>query len=352
MQQVSIFDQLGIVAGTVKSMDVLNERNGFCLNEEVIKCETHILDRLKENRPDILIAAMNNNDNAFFEMLSTITKNIKGIHVIVIGCDDSYKSVRECFIRGAFDFLVFPIEEEELEQSLHRIHSAFGIEYILYELRLKTDALIAHIYQGGGEERYFIESIIEQIYSDWRKDIINCQGVADKTKKYIYETLIERKPWLEKFLFRNDFTYHYGYTVKTKEKIIEEWIRCFKEASAMVTKYQMIDDKLVYDIGKYVIVHVDEKLSLEKVAHGVYLNPSYVSHIFKKITGMSFMDYMAEVKIDRAKVLLRNSNIRIYDVSHIVGYSNPEYFAKNFKRKTGYTPVQYQKMLEAKYKIS
>ncbi|MDP4178099.1 MAG: helix-turn-helix transcriptional regulator, partial [Bacillota bacterium] len=73
-------------------------------------------------------------------------------------------------------------------------------------------------------------------------------------------------------------------------------------------------------------------------------------HIFKKITGMSFIDYMIEVKMDRAKVLLRDNNIRIYDVANIVGYNNPEYFTKNFKKKTGYAPIEYQRMLKEKYK--
>ena len=130
---------------------------------------------------------------------------------------------------------------------------------------------------------------------------------------------------------------------------MKDWVRCFKEASKMVVKYQMIDDRLVYRIGKYVVVHVDEKLSLESVAKGVYLNPSYVSHIFKKVTGMNFTDYMTEVKVDRAKVLLRDSKLKIYDVAATVGYSNSEYFAKTFRKKTGYAPVVYQKMLAELY---
>lgn len=351
MQYVSIYDRLGVLAKSVGELDIFHEKERFCLNEEILKSDLHILEELKDIRPDILIVVMNNDDDEFFEMISSITKNINDIRVIVIGYDDTYRSVRECFIRGVFDYLAPPLELEDLKRSLLRVYSGLGIDYILERLRHKIDALIENIFQGGGQEAYIIECIIEQIYEDWNHDAINCQSIADKTKKHIYETLIERKPWLEKFLYKNDFTYHYGFSIKTREYIVEEWIRCFKEASAMVTKYQMIDDKLVYHIGKYVVVHVDEKLSLEKVANGVFLNPSYVSHIFKKITGMSFADYMAEVKVDRAKVLLRDKNIKICDLSNIVGYNNPEYFTKNFKRKTGHTPVQYKKMLEEKYKL-
>ena len=64
---------------------------------------------------------------------------------------------------------------------------------------------------------------------------------------------------------------------------------------------------------------------------------------------MNFTDYMTEVKVDRAKVLLRDIKLKIYDVAATVGYSNSEYFAKTFRKKTGYAPVVYQKMLAELY---
>lgn len=79
--------------------------------------------------------------------------------------------------------------------------------------------------------------------------------------------------------------------------------------------------------------------------------PSYMSHIFKKITGMSLSDFTIEVKSDRAKVLLREKNMRIRDVAAAIGYANPEYFAKRFRDNTGYTPVQYRRLLEGKKKL-
>jgi two-component system response regulator YesN len=81
----------------------------------------------------------------------------------------------------------------------------------------------------------------------------------------------------------------------------------------------------------------------------VYLNPSYISHIFKKVTGINFTEFMTEVKIDRAKVLLRNEELRIRDVSATVGYGNQEYFSRIFKERTGYTPVDYRAVLAERY---
>lgn len=350
MQEVAIYDKSGTITNQILDMDLWKKRSDFNINREILKNNISLIKDLQRIRPDIFIMITDNSNICKPKGIKKISDTLSGIHIIPIGYDSEYSIVRQYFLNGAFDYLLHPVDLKTLENSILRVYEEFGLSYVVNNLQFKVDALIDNIFLGGGLEEYIITNIINQIYSDYKNDPINCQIISDKAKKHIYEILIERKPWLEKFLYKNDFTYYFGFSLKTRKEIINKWIICFKEASAMVTKYQMIDDKLVYKIGKYVVVHVDDKLSLEEVAKGVYLNPSYISHIFKKITGMSFIDYMIEVKMDRAKVLLRDNNIRIYDVANIVGYNNPEYFTKNFKKKTGYAPIEYQRMLEEKYK--
>lgn len=352
MQYVSVYDKIGTTAKMVKEISLWNEREDFQLNEEIFKNENTLLEDIQKNKTDILIMAVDNSTICTPKGMKHLTVNFTGLHIIVIGYAPDYKTVREYFLNGVFDYLVQPLDKQLLTESILRVYDEFGLGYVMNDLHMKTDALINNIFLGGGQENVIITNIIEQIYADWNQDSIHCQIISDKAKNHIYEIITERKPWLEKFLYRNDFIYHIGFSLKNKDEIIQNWIKCFREVSDMVIKYQMIDDKLVYRIGKYVVVHVDEKLTLDSVAAGVYLNPSYVSHIFKKVTGMRFVDYMAEVRIDRAKVLLRDSKIRICDVSNIVGYSNPEYFTKTFKKKTGYTPVDYQKILQEKWKMT
>lgn len=348
MKCISIYDKEGRTAKKIAEMDLWKSDNNFQVNLDILNDNKNIIKDIKKARPDILIVVADGDYETSPEGIKNIYDNFLGINIIVIGYDTRGKTVREYFINGAFDYLIEPIDSEMISQSMFRIYSGLGLNYVVNDLQLKVDALIDNIFLGGGQEKYIITSIIDQIYNDWDKDPINCQVIADKAKKHIYEILIERKTWLEKFLYRNDFTYQFGFSLRTKKEIVEDWTRCFKEASAIVTKYQMIDDKLVYNIGKYVVVHVDEKLSLDKVAKGVFLNPSYVSHIFKKVTNMSFSNYLAEVKVDRAKVLLRDNNIKIRDVARIVGYDNPEYFTKIFRKKIGCTPIDYQAMLYKK----
>jgi two-component system response regulator YesN len=74
-----------------------------------------------------------------------------------------------------------------------------------------------------------------------------------------------------------------------------------------------------------------------------YLNRSYLSQIFRKRTGMKFVDYLNQLRIEKAKELLTSTDLKMYQIAKRVGYDNPKYFFRIFKKKTGLTPEQYRK---------
>ena len=253
MQYVGIYDKNGYVAEQIKSMKFWSVRNDFELTE-IIYDKNEIFTYLNSHRPNIFLLVEEKNEGFASEHLKEITSLFLGVKVIWIGHEKSYEIVRKIFLAGAFDYLIQPVDEKMLEDSLIRVYDVIGLGYVVNDLQMKVDALIDNIFLGGGQEELIIQNIIDQIYEDWKQDAINCQLIADKAKNHIYEILIDRKPWLEKFLYRNDFTYKFGFSLLRKEEIMKDWVRCFKEASKMVVKYQMIDDRLVYRIGKYVAV--------------------------------------------------------------------------------------------------
>ncbi|MEG1880375.1 MAG: helix-turn-helix transcriptional regulator, partial [Oscillospiraceae bacterium] len=67
----------------------------------------------------------------------------------------------------------------------------------------------------------------------------------------------------------------------------------------------------------------------------------YFMHIFKKDTGMSFSEYLLKYRFEKAKELLSTGRYKVYDVCKMVGFNDPKYFSKIFKRETGVTPKKY-----------
>ncbi|GMB08048.1 helix-turn-helix domain-containing protein [Thermolongibacillus altinsuensis] len=86
-------------------------------------------------------------------------------------------------------------------------------------------------------------------------------------------------------------------------------------------------------------------LSLEEVAQSVHLTPYYFSKIFKKHTGQTFIDYLTNLRIEKAKQLLRDERLNVKEICYDVGYKDPNYFSRVFKKITNMTPKEYRQQL-------
>ncbi|MCU6707788.1 response regulator [Paenibacillus sp. J5C_2022] len=94
-----------------------------------------------------------------------------------------------------------------------------------------------------------------------------------------------------------------------------------------------------------VITHIEqnyhETISFAELAQNMHLTRSYLSYLFKRETGTSFVYYLTQYRIEKAKELLRSGRHMIYEVSGLVGYSDPAYFSRAFKKVTGSAPNEY-----------
>ncbi|MGZ9585631.1 response regulator transcription factor [Paenibacillus marinisediminis] len=86
-------------------------------------------------------------------------------------------------------------------------------------------------------------------------------------------------------------------------------------------------------------------ISLEIIARRVSLNPSYLSHLFKKETGQSLIKYITMYRLEQAKVMLQKTNMKIVDICESVGYWNSSYFCLTFKKYHGVSPQKYREMI-------
>ncbi|MBC8081501.1 MAG: response regulator [Gorillibacterium sp.] len=96
----------------------------------------------------------------------------------------------------------------------------------------------------------------------------------------------------------------------------------------------------------YIQSNYTEKISLLDVAAHVFVTPTYFSIQFKKQTGINFIEYVTQLRIEKAKELLGRPDLKIYEVGAMVGYSNSKYFTDTFKRITHYTPIEYKNKVD------
>ena len=93
----------------------------------------------------------------------------------------------------------------------------------------------------------------------------------------------------------------------------------------------------------YILSHIQEHISLSSVADAANVSPGYMSQFFKKNMGISLVDYINQMKVQKAKELIKQGSDKINEIATILGYDNIYYFSKVFKKITGITPSEYIK---------
>lgn len=120
-----------------------------------------------------------------------------------------------------------------------------------------------------------------------------------------------------------------------------------KQTAELLFAHRQIGEKnraaqAVEFIRNHIEEHLNEDLSLVRLAELIYFNPSYLSRLFKQECGVNLSEYIEERRVKKAKELLKTHELKIADVGARVGYDAPHSFTRFFKKITGLTPQEYR----------
>jgi two-component system response regulator YesN len=89
--------------------------------------------------------------------------------------------------------------------------------------------------------------------------------------------------------------------------------------------------------------YTQEEINVESVSAYLHYSPNYFSSVFKKETGIAFMKFLLDLRIEKAKDLLLATNMKNFEIALEVGFSSANYFSFCFKKEVGLSPSQYKK---------
>ncbi len=346
MLQIIAYDTLESISKKIMQLPFWNQLEDavFCGCDNDIRIENAIM----KHEADVLICMIRRGSFAEADFARKILSNYSHIPVIIISKELEYEKVRHAFLLGAFDYIPYDGLEQQLYLALKRIPNRKRDSYFSDKIYDKVQVLIKHIFNAGNNVEEIVHDIVDCIYLDWGSNGIDCQQVIARVKLESYKSFVRIKPWLEKFIYRGDYIRDTGFDLKDREATESELFRFYSEVNILFKKYNVIDvSKTIYSIGKCVIRHVDEKVNLDSVAKEVYLNRTYISHIFKEMTNVSFNNFVLDVKIERAKTLLHYPDMSVSNVASMLCFCNEGYFGAKFKCHTGMTPLEYKKCIKS-----
>lgn len=106
-----------------------------------------------------------------------------------------------------------------------------------------------------------------------------------------------------------------------------------------------LESDLISIMKRFIKEHAHEDLSLERIAAKVNRNPFYVSKIFKEQIGTNYIDYLTDCRMETAKQLMQDPEKSLKEITFEIGYHDPNYFSRVFKKLVGQSPTDYRKAL-------
>ncbi|OOM15974.1 response regulator transcription factor [Clostridium saccharobutylicum] len=260
--KVMIIDDEYLIRNLIKNCIDWNELGMDIIAEASNAVEG--LNLINKEKPDIVLTDINMPITDGLDMSKCILERYPDIKVMVITGYNEFEYAKRGIKIGISDFILKPIDEEELTNSLLKLKSEIQNEH----LREKE-------YRNIKEKMVAFNNII---------DLNDANECDDKNLN------IEQ---IKKFIVKNISNRH---------------------------------------------------LSLKLVAEYFYVNPSYLSRIFKEKTDKTFSEYIVNTKIKIATEMLKNPNAKAYEISKKIGIDDPNYFSNWFKKYTGVSIREYKKI--------
>jgi two-component system response regulator YesN len=127
--------------------------------------------------------------------------------------------------------------------------------------------------------------------------------------------------------------------VKRKQREIALFLKIVKRRSLQKNK------NVIEEIEQYLQSNFDRDVKLQEIADRFYLSREYISRKFKQEFNENISDYLVKIRMAKAKSLLKNSQLKIYEIANMIGYQDDKYFRKVFKKIEGVTPNEYRTLL-------
>ncbi len=163
----------------------------------------------------------------------------------------------------------------------------------------------------------------------------------------IYAYLIYMVIIIANFFKDNDYKTDYDITAVSQKILSLQMEECVPFAEEFIRNSF---SSVSYDTGNFIVssakayidFHFCESITLKDVAAHIYISHTYLSKLFYKSTGKHFIEYLTSLRMEKAKELMGDVSLKIYDIAALVGYESTKHFNKIFKEYTSFTPKEYR----------
>ncbi len=324
--------------------------------------------------------------------------------VVIITGYDFFSYARKAVGLGVFDYVLKPLQEEVFNELLDRIRVALKersneelekeyLEWAKEKMRGSRSAMVSDLLKRVLDERLTVDEIRQEAgylgvvfpekytlilvscdvkasgaASDWNEDLIYfvSENIAmemfaslatdtkcrDESGNLVLLTASQDPAILDQKV--NDYIEYitkimpvkcvvetaFGEGINTISGAYSKAFTASSENLGMSGMMSQVVSLIEKNYGR-------EEFSLQEAADMIGLSVPYLSRMFRKEAGCTFVDYLTSLRMRKATILLHDDDVKIYEVAEKVGYSSQQYFSLVFKKKLGVSPIEYRQSIKS-----
>lgn len=266
------------------------------------------------------------------------------VHLYYSGSNTGANFLRDAVAAAELAFQYKYVDDRQL----------FSIEQLsakpLHRIMLPNDAYRQLLYLMENNDQSQITFEIDLLFQQFTEQVCSQEAVKATMHKLVADCLqIIQTMQIDKqqLNYLNSMLNwsHYNIDLISLKKLITTFIL---ECAALITKERKdMARGGIQRIKKYIDQNFAENISLKSIAAQFYINPVYLGQLFKKTYDVYFNEYLLQTRIHEAKKLLRQTDMKIYEISSKVGFNHAEYFVAQFEKTEKLTPTAYRQTFQS-----
>lgn len=331
------------------------------------------LELLKKTDSKIILTDIRMPDLDGIDLIHIIKDELPDIKSILLTGHQEFEYAYSAIKYGAFEFILKPTDPDEILEIIQRAKKEIESENkstFVYNFKNtnRKDSIAANLSVDGNLPSESINEIINNVkvrnYHNVKvltRELLVClsnhpdaNGVLLKNACIEIITLASHllvEKGTEQFEMQDRLVFYSNINTckDIEELILYTNILLEKIIDSLNFMDDLIVNKTVDECLSYIEQYYMDDITLVSLARNIHRNPIYLSRLIKKVQGKNFSDILTFVRMNKACELLRNQDLKAYEVSNKVGFKDSRYFSQVFRKHYGVTPTEYRKEILQKY---